>query len=203
MKNRRWTLALLPGSAAALLLALGLTWGRSPTAARAADKEERAAKVKSPEELEGKQAPDFSVDTLDGKKFKLSELKKNVVVLDFWATWCPPCRKSLPHIEEMSKKKDLADQGLKVFAVNAQEDKAKVEKFMKDNNYSFNVPMDKDGAAMKDYGISGIPTTIVVSRGGKVHKAFVGFYEKTSPKDLEKAVEEALKEGGKEAARAD
>jgi thiol-disulfide isomerase/thioredoxin len=190
MKNRRWTLALLPGSAAALLLALGLTWGRSPAPARAA-----AAEVKSPEQLEGKPAPDFSLDTLDGKKIKLSDLKKNVVVLDFWATWCPPCRKSLPHVEEVSKKKDLADKGLKVLAVNAQEDKAKVEKFMKDNNFTFTVPMDKDGKVMQDYGIQGIPTTIVVSRGGKVHKVFVGFGD-DSPKQLDKAIEEAMKEGG-------
>ena len=190
MKTRRWTLALLPGSAAALLLALGLTWGRTPLAAHAA-----AAEVKSPEELQGKPAPDFSLDTLDGKKIKLSELKKNVVVLDFWATWCPPCRKSLPHVEEVSKKKDLADKGLRVLAVNAQEDKAKVEKFMKDNNFTFTVPMDKDGKVMQDYGIRGIPTTIVVSRGGKVHKVFVGFGD-DSPKELDKAIDEALKEGG-------
>jgi thiol-disulfide isomerase/thioredoxin len=156
--------------------------------------------VKSPEQLEGKPAPDFSLDTLDGKKIKLSDLKKNVVVLDFWATWCPPCRKSLPHVEEVSKKKDLADKGLKVLAVNAQEDKAKVEKFMKDNNFTFTVPMDKDGKVMQDYGIQGIPTTIVVSRGGKVHKVFVGFGD-DSPKQLDKAIEEAMKEGGgKEAA---
>jgi thiol-disulfide isomerase/thioredoxin len=196
MKNRRWTLALLPGSAAALLLGLGLTWVRTPAPARAA----AAAEVKSPEQLEGKPAPDFSLDTLDGKKIKLSDLKKNVVVLDFWATWCPPCRKSLPHVEEVSKKKDLADKGLKVLAVNAQEDKAKVEKFMKDNNFTFTVPMDKDGKVMQDYGIQGIPTTIVVSRGGKVHKVFVGFGD-DSPKQLDKAIEEAMKEGGgKEAA---
>ena len=200
MKNRRWMLALLPGSAAALLLAFGLTVGRSPTA-RAADKEEKAAKVSDPKELEGKPAPGFSLETLDGKPIKLSDLKKNVVVLDFWATWCPPCRKSLPHLEEFSKKKDLADKGLKVLAVNAHEDKEKVEKFMKDNNYSFSVPMDKDGSVMKDYGITGIPTTVIVSRGGKVHKTFVGFGD-DSAKELDKAIEEALKEG-KEAARAD
>ena len=202
MKNRRWMIALVPGSAAALLLAFGLTLGRSPTARAAEDKEEKAAKVNDPTELEGKPAPGFSLETLDGKPIQLSDLKKNVVVLDFWATWCPPCRKSLPHIEELSKKKDLADKGLKVLAVNAHEDKDKVEKFMKDGNYSFTVPMDKDGAVMKDYGIKGIPTTVVVSRGGKVHKVFVGFGD-DSPKELDKAIEEAMKEGAKEAARAD
>ena len=123
----------------------------------------------------GKAAPDFTLKTLDGKKAKLSDMKGKVVLVDFWATWCPPCRKSLPHVQEMSQDKAMADNGLVVWAVNAHEDKAKVEPFMKQNKFTFNVPMDAQGAAMQKYHVSGIPTTIVVGRDGKVKKAFVGY----------------------------
>ena len=120
------------------------------------------------------------------------------MVLDFWATWCPPCRLSLPHIEEVSKKKDLADKGLKVVTVNARETKDKVQAFLKQNNYTFTVAMDQKGAVMKDYGVQGIPTTVVIGQGGKVKKVFVGFGP-DSPKALDAAIEEALKDADKSA----
>jgi thiol-disulfide isomerase/thioredoxin len=138
--------------------------------------------------LEGKDAPDMVLKTLDGKDFKLSELKGNVVVLDFWATWCPPCRKSLPHIQAISQDKDLAAKGLKVFAVNAREDAAKVTKFLKDNKYSFVVPMDAAGKTMQTYLVRGIPTTVIVGADGKIAKVFIGFGDNSA-----KAMDEAIK----------
>ena len=143
--------------------------------------------------LVGKAAPDFSLETLDGKTVKLSEHKGSVVVVDFWATWCPPCRKSLPHIQEMSADKDLVGKGLKVLAVNAQEEKDKAESFVKKNSYSFTVPLDKEGAAMKEYMVRGIPTTVIVGRDGSIKKVFVGFGP-DSAKEIDEAVAEALKE---------
>src|SRR5437867_2798145 len=65
--------------------------------------------------LQGKAAPDLSLKTLDGQDFKLSELKGSVVLMDYWATWCPPCRESLPHINAISQDKELTGKGLKVF----------------------------------------------------------------------------------------
>src|SRR6266567_6324367 len=97
-------------------LVLGLLF--APSTSRAAD---------DTNALVGKQAPDFALKTLDDKDVKLSDLKGNVVVLDFWATWCPPCRKSLPHLNKVANDKELADKGLKVFAVNCRETKDKVK----------------------------------------------------------------------------
>lgn len=142
--------------------------------------------------FEGKPAPDFALTTLDGKDVKLSDMKGKVVLVDFWATWCPPCRKSLPHLQKVSADKALADKGLVVWAVNAQEEKAKVEKFMTDNKYTFHVPMDP-GKAMKEYKVQGIPTTIVVGRDGKVKNVFVGFGD-GSEKPIDDAVNAALAE---------
>ncbi len=159
---------------------MGLSW----SCARAAE---------GPASLEGKVAPDFSLKTIDDKPVKLSEMKGSVVVIDFWATWCPPCRKSLPHLQKVSADKAMADQGLVVWAVNAREAKDKVQQFLTDNKYTFIVPMDAEGAAMKDYLVRGIPTTVIVGRDGTVKKVFVGFGE-GSEGPMDEAVAAALKE---------
>jgi thiol-disulfide isomerase/thioredoxin len=125
--------------------------------------------------LEGQAAPEVSLNMMGGKKFKLSEEKGNVVLMDYWATWCPPCRQSLPHIQEISQDKDLAAKGLKVFAIDDRESGTDVVKFMKDNNYTFNAPLDRAGEFGKAYLVRGIPTTVVVGRDGVIKKVFIGF----------------------------
>ncbi len=145
-----------------------------------------------PADLEGKPAPDVALKTLDGKDIKLSDMKGSVVVMDFWATWCPPCRKSLPHIQEIATDKALADKGLVVWAVNAHEKADVVQKYLATNKLTFTVPMDDKGASMKQYQVSGIPTTVVVGRDGTVQKIFVGFGE-GSAAALDAAVAAALK----------
>ncbi len=165
---------------AALLLALAL----SPLARAANDTND----------LQGKPAPDFALKTLDGKDAKLSDEKGNVVVVDFWATWCPPCRKSLPHLNKIASDKSLAEKGLKVMAVDAQEKADVVQNFVSENKFTFNVPMDADGATMKDYKVQGIPTTVVVGRDGMIKNVFIGFVGEKSVKALDAAIESALKE---------
>lgn len=146
-----------------------------------------------PTALKGKAAPDFSLATFAGQNVKLSDQKGKVVVVDFWATWCPPCRKSLPHIQAMSADQELAGKGLVVWAVNARETKDIVGAFMKSNNFTFTVPMDADGKAMAEYMVSGIPTTVVVGRDGNVKDVFVGFGD-GSAKLIDDAVKAALGE---------
>jgi thiol-disulfide isomerase/thioredoxin len=140
--------------------------------------------------FEGKAAPDFSLTTIDGKPVKLSDMKGKVVVLDFWATWCPPCRKSLPHLQKVSADKALADKGLVVWAVNAREAKEKVQKYLDDNKLTFTVPMDQ-GKTMTDYKVQGIPTTVIVGRDGNVKNVFIGFGE-GSEKPIDDAITAAL-----------
>ena len=106
MNTRRWMLGLA-------VVALGIMFGQLAQAG--GDKKDTTMS------LQGKAAPDFTLKTLDGKEVKLSDQKGSVVMMDFWATWCPPCRKSLPHVQEMSADKELAAKGLKVWAVNAHE----------------------------------------------------------------------------------
>jgi peroxiredoxin len=147
-----------------------------------------------PESLKGKAAPDFTLKTPDGKDLTLANMKGKVVLVDTWATWCPPCKASLPHIQKLATDKALADKGLVVWAVNDMETKADVDPFMKDNKYTFTVLMDTKGAVLKSYLISGIPTTILVGRDGKVKDAFVGYGGDATAKAIDDAVNKALAE---------
>jgi thiol-disulfide isomerase/thioredoxin len=144
--------------------------------------------------LEGKKAPDISLATLDGKHLKLSELKGKVVVVEFWASWCPTCRKSLPHLNALSQDKQRADKGLVALAVNAREEAKVVQKYLKENSYTFTVPMDRDGAAMKAYLIGAIPTALVIGSDGMIRSVFIGFVGQESERKLDEAVDKALSE---------
>jgi peroxiredoxin len=143
--------------------------------------------------LEGKPAPDFSFDTIDGKKVSLSQEKGNVVLLDYWATWCPPCRASLPHVQKISADADRAAKGLKVYAINSKEETGAVKEFLEKNNYTFTVPMDAKGEFGKAYLVEGIPTTVIVGRDGVIRNVFIGYGE-GSDEPMEKAIDAALKE---------
>ncbi len=140
--------------------------------------------------LKGKQAPAFRLDALKGKPVALSDLKGKVVVVDFWATWCPPCRESLPHLDALSKDKEYAKKGLKVYAVNLRESAEKVRAYVEKQNLSFNVLLDKDGSTAQSYLVRGIPTTVVIDREGNIAEVMIGFGGSDAP--LKKAVEKAL-----------
>lgn len=180
------TLALT--SVVALVIALVVT-GCGPQEATSADSPGEETKI-----IRDKPAPDFTLTTLNGETVRLSDLRGYVVLLDFWATWCPPCRKSLPHVNAMQQDARLRDKGLRVFAVNARETKDKVERFMRDNKYSFPVLLDSDGAVMTSYRVRVIPTSIIIGRQGIVESVFVG-YGPRSEQQLDWAIQAALKGG--------
>jgi thiol-disulfide isomerase/thioredoxin/outer membrane lipoprotein-sorting protein len=122
--------------------------------------------------LVGKTAPDFTLHDLDDQSVTLSKLKGSVVVLDFWATWCGPCVMSLPHLDQLYK--EQSPNGLKVYALDQQEDQAKVAEFVKSKGWSLPVLLDSDGAVAAKYKVTGIPQTVVVGKDGKIKQIFVG-----------------------------
>ena len=133
-------------------------------------------------ELVGNTAPDFTLSVFGGsEKVTLSELQGSVVVLDFWATWCPPCRKGLPYLSEFTQW--CNDEGLpvKVFAVNVEggspeSDRKKVEKFWKDKKFVMQVLMGGDDKKLNDnYKIGGIPATFIIAQDGTIFENHVGF----------------------------
>jgi thiol-disulfide isomerase/thioredoxin len=118
--------------------------------------------------LQGKTAPAFSMKTVDGRTVSSRTLKGRVVLLDFWATWCGPCKAASPSIEKL--KKTYAAKGLAVFGADALEptpgaDKAKA--YAKEHRYSYTFTYDND-AVTKSFGISSLPAFVLLDRTGKV-----------------------------------
>jgi peroxiredoxin len=141
-------------------------------------------------ELEGKPAPQFKLDSLEGKPVALAGLSGKVVVLDFWATWCGPCRASLPHLNELYN--ELKDKGVAVYAIDQQEDKQDVLDFVTETKLTLPVLLDAEGKVGAQYGVEGIPQTVVIGRDGKVKKVYVGFGDELVP-ELRRVVEDAMK----------
>jgi thiol-disulfide isomerase/thioredoxin len=121
----------------------------------------------------GKDAPVFKLDLLDGKSFDLASVKsKKIIVLDFWATWCPPCRKALPILAEVTA--GYADKDVVFYAVNLQEDKDKINEFLTKEGIKCTVAMDKNSDAAKLYNVEGIPQSVIIGKDGIVQAVHVG-----------------------------
>jgi thiol-disulfide isomerase/thioredoxin len=109
---------------------------------------------------------DFTLDSISGGSLSLASFKGKLVFLNFWATWCGPCNIELPAIAALSER--LKSKGLVVLAVDLREEREKVETFVKAKGVTFPVALDRNGRVGSLYGISGIPTTYVVDRTGKI-----------------------------------
>jgi thiol-disulfide isomerase/thioredoxin len=138
------------------------------------------------------QAPDFSLATVpQGKNFRLSDHKGKVVLVDFWATWCPPCRKVIPHLAELHKK--YRKKGLVVVGVSVDHaGEELLRTFVHEWKMTYPVVWDSDRNAAKAYGgVPSLPTTFLVGRDGRlIGKPMVGAH----PLEFyESAVKEALK----------
>jgi len=125
-------------------------------------------------ELLGKAAPDFELALLGGTNVKLSSHKdKDVVVLDFFASWCGPCRMSMPIVDEVAA--EYKDKGVAIYAVNCGEDQDRVENFIASQKLSLPVLMDTKQSAQRQYGANSIPRMIVIGKDGTVQAIHAGF----------------------------
>ena len=129
----------------------------------------------------GFRAPDFTLTDLNGNKVKLSDFKGKVVFLNFWATWCPPCRAEMPHIQEIHEKKG---NKVKILAVNVKESSEQVKKFIEKNGYTFTVLKDKTGEIANSYLVRGIPKTLVINKKGIIKAQHVGSMNKMKMNNL-------------------
>lgn len=118
-------------------------------------------------------APDFSLPTPDGKTIKLSSYKGKVVIIDFWATWCPPCRKGIPDLINLKKK--YGSKGLEIIGVSVdRETKPDVIPFMKEKGINYPVVYADNNIIMNYGGIRAIPTSFVIDKQGKVVASYEG-----------------------------
>jgi peroxiredoxin len=130
------------------------------------------AKAGLPLLKDNRQPRDFTLKTLDGRSLTLSQLKGKVVFLNFWATWCPPCRAEMPSMEALYQQ--FKDAGLEVVAVDLQESVAEVKAFIADNKLTFPVALDTSGNVGNNYNTQSIPATYIIDRDGKILAQAVG-----------------------------
>lgn len=123
---------------------------------------------------------DFSLSDLGGRKVSLSDYRGKVVLLNFWATWCPPCKAEMPGMEKLYQTfKDNPD--FVMLAVDSQEQASVVQKFITDNQYHFKVLLDTDGQVNAKYSVQAIPTTYLIDRQGRVIAGKAGAHDWASP----------------------
>ncbi len=124
-------------------------------------------------------APAVSLSGLDGRPVRLEDFKGQVVFVNFWATWCVPCRQEMPAMERLFR--DYRDRGFSVVGVAFKESEAEIRGFVKELSLSFPIGMDPDGTAARAFGIRGLPVTYLLGRDARLLWRAVGSREWDSP----------------------
>ena len=138
----------------------------------------------------GQPAPAFSAKDLADHTVSLADYRgQKVVLVDFWATWCGPCRMAMPGLQSVQD--DFKGRGLEILSVNQGESSEQAGAFMKKKGYGFHVLLDADSAIANDYGVRGIPTIVAVDKTGVVRWIRVGYRPDDS--DLREVLERLLK----------
>lgn len=128
-------------------------------------------------------AVDFTLQTLEGEEVSLFDYEGKLVFLNFWATWCPPCRAEMPSMERVYNK--LPSDSFVILAVNVNEPKEDVQSFMDEHGYTFPILLDSDGKVSSIYQVEGIPTTWLIGPDKTVVGRLVGTTEWDTPEMLE------------------
>lgn len=119
-------------------------------------------------------APSFTLKTLDGTETSLAALRGKVVLLNFWATWCPPCKAEMPDLDALQRKY-ATDKDFVVLGVNFEEDPETVRSYMEEHKLTFPVALDRDGSVTtKSFGVRPLPTTFIIDREGLIRDAWNG-----------------------------
>ncbi len=161
---KRWEIVML------ISLLAGIVWtvfSRVPSAVG-------APTSSSPSPHEGFLVPDFTLDTLQGEKATLSHLRGKIVVVNFWATWCLPCRRETPALEEAYEQ--YKDSAVVILGVNLtdQDSISDVKSFVREFKLTYPILLDRDGSVSNLYQIEGLPTTFFINREGIIRTVVVG-----------------------------
>lgn len=121
----------------------------------------------------GEEAPNLELVDLEGKKHQIKDFRGKVLLINFWATWCPPCLIEMPSLSAAYRK--LSDRGFEVLAINLDENPKPVQEFVEEQKPSFKIFADPQGRTAEKYLVYGLPYTILVDRQGRIrHKIFGG-----------------------------
>jgi len=149
-----------------------------------------SALVAGDEDGDLKTAPDFTLVDIYGKETSLSDFKDKVIILDFWATWCPPCRQEIPHFIELYN--EYKDEGLEVIGVALDSNAEKtVRPFSEKEGINYTILVGNREVTELYGGIMSIPTTFIIDREGRIKKRYVGYRDK---KVFEDDIKELLEE---------
>lgn len=142
--------------------------------------EDKKVSAAEPASEIGKQAPDFRLKDIRGKETALSTYRGNVVLLNFWATWCGPCKAEMPSLNALYK--SMKDRGFAVLAISVDTSEKPVKSFISDNGITFPALMDSDREVSFDlFGVIGLPTSYLIDKNGIVVEKFMGEREWDSP----------------------
>jgi peroxiredoxin len=148
--------------------------------------------------LEGQPAPDFALKTVDGKRATLSQYTaEGPVLLDFWATWCQPCKQALPHLKRIHE--DYQEQGFTLLAISTDNTRSlsKVRPYARSQGWTFPVLLDTDQQVLRRYRGTNIPHTVLVGADGLVKDVWIG-YHPGEEKEIRAAVRELLGSSGEQ-----
>lgn len=137
----------------------------------------------------GQLAPDFELPGRQGGAIRLGDYKGKTVYLDFWASWCGPCKQSFPWMNDMQSR--YGNKGLRVVAINVDQRTDDAKAFLNDNPARFDVAYDQAGKAPRSYAIKGMPTSVLIGPDGKVLAVHSGFKDEQRG-ELEHQIRQAL-----------
>lgn len=141
-------------------------------------------------EISGR-APNFTLKSMGGKNLRLSEFRGQVVMLNFWASWCAPCRQEMPLLEELyNKYKSL---GFTLLGVNVEQDSSKASTLLRNIKVSFPILFDNKNQVSKAYKVSAMPTTVIIDRDGNMRYLHLG-YKPGYENDYQKQVRALIRE---------
>lgn len=138
----------------------------------------------------GSLAPDFQLDNLDGQSVSLSGYRGQPVLVNFWATWCQPCRSEMPLIQMVFTDKKWADEGLMVLAIEIGESPARVKEFVKEYEFTFPILLDSSQNVFFEYHAHMVPTTFFIDRLGRIREIKIGPF--SSVEEIETSLEKII-----------